>query len=122
MMKIKSIIFGFVTGAIVAGAATFLSAPSSGKDLRIRLQNSKNDFLASAEEILAKIYEIKNDALEAAQISKESLISFISDVQFLIEDWKKEMEPSKTELMKNIQEIEASLKELEEIIPSPDHK
>ncbi len=122
LMKIKSVIFGFVTGAIVAGAATFLSAPSSGKDLRIRLQNGKNDFLATTEEILTTIYEIKNDALEAAHISKESLISFISDVQFLIEDWKKEMEPSKTELIKNIQEVEASLKELEKIIPSSDQK
>ena len=32
------------------------------------------------------------------------------------------MEPSKTELMKNIKEIEASLKELEEIIPASAHK
>lgn len=120
-MKIKSLIFGFVTGAIVAGAATFLSTPTSGRDLRIRLQNSKNDFLATAEEILEKIYQIKDDALEAAQISKESLVSFISDVKFLIEDWKKEMEPTKTELIKNIQEIEASLKELEEIIPRSDY-
>ena len=31
------------------------------------------------------------------------------------------MEPSKTELMKNIQEIEASLRELEEIIPTSDN-
>lgn len=43
---------------------------------------------------------------------------FISDVQFLIEDWKREMEPSKTELVKHIQEIETSLKELEDLIPT----
>ena len=69
-------------------------------------KTAKKNLLATAEELLTKIYEIKNEALEAAQLSKESLKSFISDVQFLIEDWKREMEPSKTELMKNIQEIE----------------
>ena len=120
MMKIKSLLIGFVTGAIVAGATTFLSAPSSGRELRLRIQNSKDDLLATAEELLRKIYDIKNEALEAAQLSKESLKSFISDVQFLVDDWKREMEPSKTELMKNIKEIEASLRELEEIIPRSD--
>ena len=52
MMKMKSLLIGFVTGAVVAGAATFLSAPSSGRDLRIRLQNSKDELLATAEELL----------------------------------------------------------------------
>ena len=121
-MKIKSLLIGFVTGAIVAGATAFLSAPSSGRELRLRIQNSKDDLLATAEELLKKIYDIKNEALEAAQLSKESLKSFISDVQFLVDDWKREMEPSKTELMKNIKEIEASLKELENIIPGSDNR
>ncbi len=118
MMKMKSLLIGFVTGAIVAGTATILSAPSSGRNLRIRLQNSKDELLATAEELLTKIYEIKNEALTAAQLSKESILLFISDVQFLIEDWKREMEPSKTELVKHIQEIETSLKELEDLIPT----
>jgi gas vesicle protein len=118
MMKMKSLLIGFVTGAIVAGTATILSTPSSGRNLRIRLQNSKDELLATAEELLTKIYEIKNEALAAAQLSKESIMLFISDVQFLIEDWKREMEPSKTELVKHIQEIETSLKELEDLIPT----
>lgn len=121
-MKVKSLIIGFVTGAIVAGTATLLSTPSAGRDLRIRLQNSKDELFATTEELSMKISEIINEVLDAASLSKDSLTTFISDIQYLIRDWKSEIEPSKTELMKNIQEIEASLKELEKIIPDSNHK
>jgi gas vesicle protein len=61
---------------------------------------------------------IKDDTMEASQISKETVKTFISDVQVVIENWKREIEPNKNELLKNVQEIENSLKELEAAAPS----
>ncbi len=48
---------------------------------------------------------IKDDTMEASQISKETVKTFISDVQVVIESWKLEIEPNKNELLKNVQEV-----------------
>ncbi|MDQ7860189.1 hypothetical protein RCO48_01370 [Peribacillus frigoritolerans] len=61
---------------------------------------------------------IKVDTMEASQISKETVKTFISDVQIVIENWKREIKPNKNELLKNVQEIENSLKELEAAAPT----
>lgn len=116
-MKVKSLLIGIVGGVVIAGATTLLSTPSSGRDLRIRLQSKKEELLATGVELLTALQAIKNDTVTATQTSKESLKLFVSDVQLLIKDWQTDIEPYKQELMKSVQEIEASLKELEEIIP-----
>ncbi|MDQ7860190.1 YtxH domain-containing protein [Peribacillus frigoritolerans] len=42
-MKAKSLLIGFLTGTVVAGAATLLSTPSSGKDLRTRIKTNTDE-------------------------------------------------------------------------------
>lgn len=94
-MKAKSLLIGFLTGTVVAGAATLLSTPSSGKDLRNRIKTNTEEIKNTIDELKVKMLNIKDDTMEASQISKETVKTFISDVQVVIESWKREIEPNK---------------------------
>jgi gas vesicle protein len=118
-MKVKSLLTGFITGTVVAGAAVLLSSPTSGKELRNRTKTTRSEMDGIAKEIKTRVMNTKEDVVTASKISKETLTAFSQDVKNLLENWKKEIEPNKEELTKNIKEIEAKVQELEEITASP---
>ncbi|RFU64401.1 YtxH domain-containing protein [Peribacillus saganii] len=117
-MKAKSLLFGFVAGTLVAGAAVLLSAPSSGRDLRDRIKINKDEAVDILAEIKARATELKDDTVYATKVSKETINQFLSEVKARIEYWKLEIEPHKNELSSQIQEIESAVGELEGIVGS----
>ncbi|MBR8645674.1 YtxH domain-containing protein [[Brevibacterium] frigoritolerans] len=58
-MKAKSLLIGFLTGTVVAGAATLLSTPSSGKDLRTRIKTNTDEIKATIDELKVKCRILK---------------------------------------------------------------
>ncbi|WP_180954118.1 YtxH domain-containing protein [Bacillus sp. M6-12] len=117
-MKTRSLLFGFVAGTLVAGAAVLLSAPSSGRELRDRIKFSKDEALDILLEIKARAAELKNDTVYATKASKETINQFITEVKARIEYWRLEIEPHKNEISSQIQEIESAVGELEGIVAS----
>lgn len=118
-MKIKSLFIGFVTGSILTGAATLLTAPSSGKETRDRIKKNKEDIALTLLELKEKAAAVKEDASTATQAGKETLKTFIADLKILLDNWKEDIEPNKEELTKSIKEIESSIQELEAIASAP---
>jgi gas vesicle protein len=118
-MKVKSLLTGFITGTVVAGAAVLLSSPTSGKELRNRTKTSRLEMNEIAKEIKTRVMNMKEDVIVPSKISKETITAFSQDVKNLLDNWKKEIEPNKEELTKNMKEIEAKVQELEEITASP---
>ncbi|RFU62116.1 YtxH domain-containing protein [Peribacillus glennii] len=112
-MNAKSFIVGFLTGTVIAGAATMLNAPTSGKELRTKIKDNKDEILATLAEVKERLIDIKDETAQASKVSKDSINSFIADVKILIENWKQDIEPNKQELTSHIQEIESSISELE---------
>lgn len=115
-MKLRPIIFGFITGAVVAGVTTIMTAPSSGRELREKIQSGKHELFTTFDDLSLKIRRMQEAIVEAGQVSIETGKTFVSDVQSLIENWKNEIEPNKTELINNVQEIEQSIHELEKTL------
>lgn len=62
-MKAKSLLIGFLTGTVVAGAATLLSTPSSGKDLRTRIKTNTDEIKNIIDELKVKLLNIKDDTM-----------------------------------------------------------
>lgn len=115
MAKRKSIICGFIVGGIVSAAATLLSTPASGKEMRTNIKNQR-------EEVAKSFERIKNDgsllAEQITQTSKEgaALIKDLSlDVKDSIESWKHTIEPHQKRIQTHLAQIEDRLKELEQL-------
>lgn len=114
MANAKSLLIGFIAGGVVSAAATLLSAPSSGKELRYNVKSR-------GEGIVDTFGKIKTDGLQLseqiAQTSKEgaTLIKELSnDFRSSVETWKRTIEPHQKNIQKHLAQIEDSLRELEE--------
>jgi len=118
-MKIKSLFIGLVTGSVLAGAATLLTAPTSGKETRERIKKNKDEIAFTLMELKEKAAAVKEDASTATLAGKETLKTFIADLKILLDNWKEDIKPNKEELTKSIQEIESSIQELEAIASAP---
>ena len=110
----KSLLLGFLAGGVVSAAATLLSTPKSGKELR-------DDVKVRGEEIVHSLDRIKDEGKllteQIANTSKEgaALIKELSgDVKTSIETWKNTIEPHQKNIQKYLTQIEERLKELED--------
>ncbi|WP_044893214.1 YtxH domain-containing protein [Bacillus alveayuensis] len=113
MSRSKSFLLGMVVGGAISGVVSLLSTPSSGKELRNRLnENYKkiNDLLTELKNEGSSLKEqITNCAKESIHVVKE----VSSDLNQSILAWKKEIEPHKQEIKRELHEIEEKIKELE---------
>lgn len=114
MTNKKSILLGFIVGGVVSAAATLLSAPKSGKEVRA-------DIKSSGEEIVHNLEKIKNDG----QLLKEQIISTSKegaalikdlslDIKQSVESWRSTIEPHQENIQMYLTQIEDRLKELED--------
>lgn len=110
----KSLLLGLLAGGVVSAAATLLSTPKSGRELR-------QDVKLRGEEIVQSLDKIKDEGRllteQIANTSKEgtALIKELSiDVKNSLESWKNTIEPHQKNIQSYLAQIEERLKELEE--------
>lgn len=114
MAKGKSLLIGFITGGIVAGAATLLTAPRSGEQLR---KNART----CGEQVIHSLHHLKEEGMafkeQVEKTSKESAViikDFSEDLKRSIDQWKKEIEPHKQKIQEELRKIEKTMDELEQ--------
>lgn len=114
MINGKSLIIGFLAGGIISAAATLLSTPKAGKDLR-------HDVKLKSDEAIRYMNHLKTEGVDLReQISKTSkegaalLKDLSADVKESLESWKRTVEPHQRNIQTYLTQIENSLKELEE--------
>ncbi|WP_066191931.1 MULTISPECIES: YtxH domain-containing protein [Gracilibacillus] len=114
MMNAKSLVVGILAGSVVGAAATLLSTPKAGKELR-------TDVKVKGEEAKRYINHLKTEGVDLReQISKTSkegaalIKDLAADIKESIETWKKTVEPHQKNIQKYLTQIEKSLKELED--------
>lgn len=114
MANSKSLLLGLLAGGVVSAAATLLSAPKSGKELRLDIKGCSKDVIHSLEKIKddGKLLteQIANTSKEGAALIKDLSL----DVKHSIESWKSTIEPHHKNIKKYLAQIEDRLKELEE--------
>lgn len=120
MINTKSLIIGILAGSVVGAAATLLSTPKAGKELR-------SDMKVKGEEAKRYIDHLKTEGVDLKdQITKTSkegaaLIKDLAiDIKDSIESWKKTVEPHQKNIQKYLTQIEESLRELEEKTKTPE--
>lgn len=114
MSRSKSLLLGFIIGGTVSAAATLLSTPASGRDLRDRVKEQSIEWKEMLDNLFQDIVKLKD---QIAKTSKEG-VALINDLtqemRSSIEEWKIAIEPNQENIKEYLEQIESSIKDLEQ--------
>lgn len=114
MSKSKSLLLGFMIGGVVSAGATLLSAPSSGKDLRLRAKRQAKEWLDMLQSLKNDGTRLKDQIAETSKEGAALMKNLTKEMKDSIVEWKTSVEPHKENIQGYLEQIESSLKELEE--------
>lgn len=115
-MKTKPLLIGFISGFTVAGISVLLSTPSSGKELRGKLQDSKEEAMTMLQNMKESITQLKVEAASATAIGKSQITYFMNEMKDLISDWQKDASMHTNNIQMQINDVETAIQELEAAI------
>lgn len=118
MSRGKSLLLGMLVGGTVSAAVTLLSAPSSGRELRSQIKEQSKDWKETIEALIQDGVKLKN---QIAKTSKEgiSLVNELTqEMKKSVEEWKSAVEPHQENIHEYLEQIQLSLKDLEEKVKS----
>lgn len=113
MSKTRSFLLGFVVGGAISATVTLLSAPSSGRDLRQKIAQQSSEWKQIIDEMIQKGLNLKD---QIARTSKEgvSLINELTtEMKKSIDEWKMAIEPHQESIHEYLEQLEASIRDLE---------
>lgn len=114
MSKGKSFLLGFMIGGATSAVATLLSTPSSGKELRERVKEQSVEWKEMADKLMKDGLRLKD---QIAKTSKEGVAlvnNLTQEMKKSVEEWKVAVGPHQENIHEYLEQIEASLKDLEE--------
>ena len=114
MSRGNSFLLGFMIGGVASAVATLLSTPTSGKELRGQVKQQSREWKEMADNLMQDAIRIKD---QIAKTSKEgvALINNLTvEMKKSIEEWKSTVEPHQENIHEYLEQIQASLKDLEE--------
>lgn|SRR5699024_8027153 len=116
MSRGKSLFLGFLVGGTISAAATLLSTPTSGRDLREQIKKQSKDWKETIDDLVHDGLKLKD---QIAQTSKEGIAlvnELTQEMKKSVEEWKVAVEPHQESIHDYLEQIESSLKDLEEKI------
>ncbi len=122
MVSTKNILLGFVVGGTISAAATLLTTPSSGENIRNRVKEQGLEWKNIADDIIRETIRLKD---QLAKTSKEgvALISELTeDMKTSVDEWKHTIEPHQENIYEYLEQIESSIKDLEQKITDSKQK
>lgn len=114
MSKGKSLLLGLIIGGTVGAAATLLTTPSSGRELRGRVKIQGLEWRKMADNLLQDGLRLKDQIAKTSKEGVTLLTNLLTDLKMSIEEWKQVVEPHQDNIHDYLEQIQASLKELEE--------
>ncbi|MDQ0205314.1 YtxH domain-containing protein [Alkalicoccobacillus murimartini] len=114
-MNFKSIGIGLLTGTVISGVAVLLTAPSSGKDLRIGCQNSIQSFKQSTKQLSREGIEIKEQALETFKLGGDILKTAGAELKTSFDQWQEDTAPSIERIKTEIEGVQKNVEELQKL-------
>lgn len=116
MSKGKYLLIGFVVGGTISAAATLLTTPSSGREIRGQVKEQSLELAKIAEGIMQDAVKLKDQIAKTSVEGVAIITELTQDLKKSIEEWKGAVAPSKESIQSYLEQIESSLKELEEKI------
>lgn len=118
MSRTKSFLFGFMIGGAASAMATLLSTPASGRDLREKVVNQSMEWKEMADNLLKDALRLKDQITETSKEGVTLINNLTQEMKNSVEEWKVAVEPHQENIHGYLEQIELSLKELEEKVKS----
>src|SRR5690625_3554365 len=118
----RNFLIGFFVGGTISAAATLLTTPSSGATIRNRVKEQGLEWKQIADDIIRETMKLKD---QLAKTSKEgvALISELTaDMKTSVDEWKNAIEPHQDNIYEYLEQIESSIKDLEQKITAENSK
>ncbi|MGP4106592.1 YtxH domain-containing protein [Virgibacillus sp. L01] len=109
----KSLFLGIMVGGTVSAAATLLSTPSSGRDLRYRAKEQGLEWKSMLENIKLDGLRLKKQISETSKEGAALIKELTQEMKSSVQEWKGTVEPHQENIHEYLEQIESSLKDLE---------
>ncbi|HEX6593590.1 MAG TPA: YtxH domain-containing protein [Bacillota bacterium] len=114
MAKRKSLLLGILVGSTVGATITLLSAPSSGKQLRHNIKLQGIEWKTTLEKMKEESLRLKNQIVQTSKEGAVLMKDLTRDMKNSVVEWRKTVEPHQENIYEYLEQIESSLKALEE--------
>ena len=118
MSKGKSMLLGFLIGGTVTVAATLLTTPASGKDMRNRVKDQGIEWRELVNNLKEDSMRLKEQLFKTSQEGSILVKDLTQEMKKTVMDWKETVEPHQENIHNYLSQIETSLKELEDKVKS----
>jgi len=110
----KALAYGILVGGVVGAATALLTAPSSGKELRNQLKESKSEWIRIAQDLKEDAMDIKNSVAKVSKEGKEIIKELAGDVKMAVEEWQRDIEPNIEAMQEEMKDIQNTIAQLEQ--------
>lgn len=114
MSKGKALIIGFVVGGTISAATTLLTTPTTGGALRNRVKKQGTEWKYLVESIIQDGWKLKDQIAKTSKEGVALMNELTEEMKSSIEEWKGAVEPHQDNIYQYLEEIETSIKDLEE--------
>ncbi|GAA0596178.1 YtxH domain-containing protein [Virgibacillus siamensis] len=116
MISKKSLVLGVMVGGAISTAATLLSTPASGKDFRNRAKDQGIEWKQMFGNLKQDALRLKNQLTKTSKEGAALVKELTQEMKNSVEEWKLAVEPHQENIYEYLDQIESSLKDLEEKI------
>lgn len=113
-MNKKSFSLGILIGGALGAAAALLYSPSSGKELRLQIKETTNEWTKIMNDLKNNANDLKDSVTKLTKEGKDIIKEISHDVKTAVNDWQKQTEPNKERLQEEVIKIQKTLEELEQ--------
>lgn len=114
MSRGKSLIVGFLVGSTAGAIATLLSTPTSGKELRGKVKEQSLEWKTLADNLIKDGIRLKDQIAETSKEGAALISNLTEEMKQSVQEWKVAVEPHQDNIRGYLEQIEVSLKELED--------
>ena len=116
MSRGKSFVTGFFVASTVSAAAALILTPASGRDLRGKVKDQGLEWKKIAEDIIQDALKLKDQIAKTSKEGVALINELTEEMKVSVEEWKNAVEPHQDNIFEYLEQIESSIKDLEDKI------
>jgi gas vesicle protein len=114
MINGKSIVIGFIVGGTISAATALLTTPTSGSKLRLTVKEKSLEWKKIVDDIIQDGLQLKEQIAKTSKEGAALINELTQEMKTSVDEWKNAIEPHQDNIYEYLEEIETSIKELEE--------